>query len=43
MHELKVSIENKAADNFGKDNVEFLFDANKSNRFEPVRKVASGW
>lgn len=27
---------------FGKDAVEFLFDANKSNRFEPVRKVASG-
>jgi DNA repair protein RecN (Recombination protein N) len=27
---------------FGKDNVEFLFDANKSNRFEPIRKVASG-
>jgi DNA repair protein RecN (Recombination protein N) len=39
---LKVSIENKAADYYGKDNVEFLFDANKSNRFEPVRKVASG-
>jgi DNA repair protein RecN (Recombination protein N) len=27
---------------FGKDHVEFLFDANKSNRFEPIRKVASG-
>lgn len=26
----------------GQDGVEFLFDANKSNRFEPVRKVASG-
>ncbi len=39
---LKVSVENKTADNYGKDNVEFLFDANKSNRFEPVRKVASG-
>lgn len=26
----------------GKDNIEFLFDANKSNRFEPIRKVASG-
>lgn len=26
----------------GKDNIEFLFDANKSNRFEPVRKIASG-
>lgn len=27
---------------FGADNIEFLFDANKSNRFEPIRKVASG-
>lgn len=27
---------------FGKDHIDFLFDANKSNRFEPVRKVASG-
>ncbi len=27
---------------YGKDEIEFLFDANKSNRFEPVRKVASG-
>jgi DNA repair protein RecN (Recombination protein N) len=26
----------------GIDKTEFLFDANKSNRFEPVRKVASG-
>jgi DNA repair protein RecN (Recombination protein N) len=26
----------------GKDQVEFLFDANKSGRFEPIRKVASG-
>jgi DNA repair protein RecN (Recombination protein N) len=26
----------------GADAVEFLFDANKSNRFEPVHKVASG-
>jgi DNA repair protein RecN (Recombination protein N) len=26
----------------GLDSIEFLFDANKSNRFEPVRKVASG-
>jgi DNA repair protein RecN (Recombination protein N) len=39
---LKVVVEEKAADAFGRDNVEFLFDANKSNRFEPVRKVASG-
>jgi len=26
----------------GLDKVELLFDANKSNRFEPIRKVASG-
>ncbi|TDX00417.1 DNA repair protein RecN [Dinghuibacter silviterrae] len=26
----------------GQDYIEFLFDANKSNRFEPIRKVASG-
>lgn len=27
---------------YGCDKIEFLFDANKSNRFEPLRKVASG-
>lgn len=27
---------------YGIDDIEFLFDANKSNRFEPIRKVASG-
>ncbi len=27
---------------YGADKIDFLFDANKSNRFEPVRKVASG-
>ncbi|MDF2187544.1 DNA repair protein RecN [Paraflavitalea sp. CAU 1676] len=27
---------------YGIDAIEFLFDANKSNRFEPIRKVASG-
>ena len=27
---------------YGADEIEFLFDANKSNRFEPVGKVASG-
>ncbi len=31
-----------ALNNYGLDGVEFLFDANKSNRFEPLRKVASG-
>jgi DNA repair protein RecN (Recombination protein N) len=27
---------------YGSDTIEFLFDANKSNQFQPVRKVASG-
>ena len=27
---------------YGKNTIEFLFDANKSNRFEPLYKVASG-
>lgn len=27
---------------YGQDGIEFLFDANKSDRFEPIRKVASG-
>jgi DNA repair protein RecN (Recombination protein N) len=31
-----------ALSEFGIDRIEFLFDANKSNRFEPLRKVASG-
>ncbi len=39
---LKVEIKQSALSEFGKDNIEFLFDANKSNRFEPIRKVASG-
>ncbi len=39
---LKVEIKETALNNFGKDNIELLFDANKSNRFEPIRKVASG-
>jgi DNA repair protein RecN (Recombination protein N) len=39
---LKVDIEEKIADASGKDDVEFLFDANKSKRFEAIRKVASG-
>jgi DNA repair protein RecN (Recombination protein N) len=39
---LKVQINNTPLSNDGIDTIEFLFDANKSNRFEPVRKVASG-
>ena len=40
---LKVEV-NKLEDlNFyGFDSIEFLFDANKSNQFQPIRKVASG-
>ncbi len=39
---LKVDITSSALHEFGKDDINFLFDANKSNRFEPIRKVASG-
>jgi DNA repair protein RecN (Recombination protein N) len=42
---LKVSIHALPAnglDYSGADHIEFLFDANNSDRFEPVRKVASG-
>lgn len=39
---LKVDVKDSTLSPFGKDTIDFLFDANKSNRFEPVRKVASG-
>lgn len=39
---LKVSLEPGTLTSSGTDNIEFLFDANKSGRFEPLRKVASG-
>jgi len=39
---LKVQVQTVALNNYGTDQVEFLFDANKTNRFEPIRKVASG-
>ncbi len=39
---LKLSVEDSSLHIFGIDQIEFLFDANKSNRFEPIRKVASG-
>jgi DNA repair protein RecN (Recombination protein N) len=38
---IKVELKTIELNNFGKDVVEFLFDANKK-RFEPLRKVASG-
>jgi len=39
---LKVEIKPAELNAFGSDSVEFLFDANKSGQFQPVRKVASG-
>lgn len=40
---LKVALAEEAELNmYGKNEVEFLFDANKSGQFAPVRKVASG-
>ncbi len=40
---LRVDIERSSTFNqYGYDNIEFLFDANKSDRFQPLRKVASG-
>jgi len=39
---LKVELKETALNPFGKDEISFLFDANKSNRFEPISKVASG-
>lgn len=39
---LKVNMSASALGPYGADGIEFLFDANKSNRFEPLKKVASG-
>jgi DNA repair protein RecN (Recombination protein N) len=39
---IKVEVEKTALHEYGFDNVVFLFDANKSNQFQPLRKVASG-
>jgi DNA repair protein RecN (Recombination protein N) len=39
---LKVEVQPAELNASGMDAIEFLFDANKSNRFEPIRKVASG-
>jgi DNA repair protein RecN (Recombination protein N) len=40
--QIKIELNTVALNEFGSDAIEFLFDANKSNRFEPLRKVASG-
>jgi DNA repair protein RecN (Recombination protein N) len=39
---LRVNMSASALGPYGADGIEFLFDANKSNRFEPLKKVASG-
>jgi len=39
---IKVQLQKVALHINGADSIEFLFDANKSDRFEPLRKVASG-
>lgn len=39
---LKISMEQSSLSVHGTDEISFLFDANKSNRFEPLGKVASG-
>ncbi|HVG41327.1 MAG TPA: DNA repair protein RecN [Chitinophagaceae bacterium] len=39
---LKVDLKNIPLSATGIDTIDFLFDANKSNNFQPLRKVASG-
>ena len=39
---LKVVLTESELNAFGKNEINFLFDANKSNRYEPIYKVASG-
>ncbi len=40
--QIKISITPTATYQYGTDTITFLFDANKTNRFEPLSKVASG-
>jgi DNA repair protein RecN (Recombination protein N) len=40
--QIKIQVTPSTLNSYGCDTIEFLFDANKSNRFEPLRKVASG-
>ena len=40
--QIKVNMQTVALGAYGVEQVELLFDANNSNRFEPIRKVASG-
>ena len=40
--QIKIAINSFALSANGSDEINFLFDANKTNRFEPLHKVASG-
>ena len=39
---IKVTIDEVAYNTYGKDKIDFLFDANNTQKFEPIKKVASG-
>ncbi|MDP4619119.1 MAG: DNA repair protein RecN [Sediminibacterium sp.] len=39
---IKVTIDEVAYNAYGKDKIDFLFDANNTQKFEPIKKVASG-
>lgn len=39
---LKIEVRKTELNAYGNDEIDFLFDANKSNRFESIHKVASG-
>jgi len=40
--QLKVELTKTTLNEFGNNTIEFLFDANKNNKFESIKKVASG-
>ncbi len=40
--QLKVQIDQTTFNQFGIDKIDFLFDANNTQKFEPIKKVASG-
>jgi DNA repair protein RecN (Recombination protein N) len=39
---IKVSLDEVPFNFYGKDKIDILFDANNTNKFEPIKKVASG-
>lgn len=39
---IKVTMDEVAYNAYGKDKIDFLFDANNTQKFEPIKKVASG-